>query len=130
MRVLVFMSVLGLFMLTSCYYQNNATAPKSAQNPPLYPDARAVQTQMVPNDKPKPTRVITFETSARPDAVMAYYKDALTRDGWGVESSQSKSETHFYWVDGCPVFGMTISTTLNVDGQTAVRLVLDETPCH
>src|SRR5437870_7569129 len=116
MRVLLTLCMFGVFLLIGCSNLGTATPPASAQNPPLFPEAQAVQTQTIPGDKPKPTKVITFETSAHPGAIMAYYRDALIRDGWGVENSTTKSNVHYYWVAGCPVFGITVSTTPSSDG--------------
>jgi len=52
--------------------------PPSALNPPVYPNGQQVQTV----DSGLGSKAIVFETPDKPEAVLAYYREVLHKDGW------------------------------------------------
>jgi len=122
--------IVALVAMTGCSRYGGAKPPASAQDPPIYAGAQAIQTQTVASHLPEPTKLLSFRTIASPATVIAFYRDTLLRDGWRVEDQENPNEAHFYWVEGCPVYGLTVSATSSLSDQTSVQLELIETPCH
>jgi hypothetical protein len=42
----------------------------------------------------------------------------------------NKSLVHFYWVAGCPVYGITVLALSDIAGATLVEIAVTETACH
>jgi hypothetical protein len=61
---------------------------------------------------------------------MSFYKNALTRDGWRIRSDSTEYFSHFYWVDGCPVYGLDVTIVDNGKDAHEVELELSEQPCR
>src|SRR5437870_4375848 len=101
----------GLVLLTACTRNGSATPPASTQNPPLYPGARHVFTETVEGLKYIPATRISFEVDADNDAIVAFYENALAKDGWQPRTQQTPNELHFSWLEGCPNYGLDIITT-------------------
>jgi hypothetical protein len=117
-------------LLTACSSYPKGSPPSSAKNLPIYPGAEAVQTAIVKESRLEPTRVMTFRTEDDRNTVVEYYIDLLTRDGWEHEMAQFQDYVSFYWVEGCPVYGLELSVTPQETTGSAVKLELNATPCH
>ncbi len=130
LHMLILATVFVLVILNACSGSGWASPPQSAQKPPIHPGAGPIQTKEVDGDYGKPTRIITFPTNADSENILTYYKNTLLQDGWGVADQENPNELHFYWVAGCPVFGMNVLTEPSINGETAVEIEITETPCH
>ncbi len=128
--------ILGLLIIVSCSGSgwSLATPPKSVHNPPIYPGATTIQTREAKPDNSEPVRFTTFRTTDDSKSVLAYYSDTLQRDGWSSDdnatSDANKSLVHFYWVAGCPVYGITVLALSDIAGATLVEIAVTETACH
>ena len=79
----------------------------NTQSPPIFPGAQQVQVQQFDEalHPVEPYKVISFKTSDRPEAILAFYKDTLAKDGWRVTDypeNRDPLRLHAYWDDGEP----------------------------
>src|SRR5437588_12794723 len=91
--------ILMLINSTACvpFAQN---LPPTTQNPPLYPNAQQTTTTKAALGT-GPSYLITFQTADKPEAVFAYYKNILNKDGWEFVSALSgPDKISFAWGPG------------------------------
>jgi hypothetical protein len=70
----------------------------NTDNPPLYPNAEEVQVRNKdPLDYDVVYKTISFKTSDTPNAVLAFYEEALVKDGWSLQERKSANELRFQW---------------------------------
>src|SRR5438477_5713240 len=78
--------------------------PASTNPPPIYPGAKQVQFQKEGFEGKYSfgQYLITFETSDKPDAINAFYKNALAKDGWrqSPEEYTEPNKHRFEWIGG------------------------------
>ncbi|MFL5731923.1 MAG: hypothetical protein ACJ78Q_01880 [Chloroflexia bacterium] len=112
--------------------------PPSTDNPPLVKDARNVGVER----RSKPDgRTVTYETGLSRDEVYLFYKEALTRDGWGEKRYYGKPtpvmdalllEWDQFGPNGCEELGYTfwVEATAVTSDTTRVRLEIAQiNPC-
>jgi hypothetical protein len=120
-----------LLVLTSCLSPISAEpCDRSKPTPtvqgfPVYPGAQQVQFQDIQTDTPR--RVIAFQVVDKPEAVVAWYRDVLTRNGW--ENDQETPEPNsldFSWTNNCLETTYSFDGTLEPrnDGKTDVNLTI------
>ena len=119
-----------LCILVACTVHGSATPPPSTQNPPLYPDARQVQVRNDGIIGNIPIRVISFQATADPEDVLAFYKEALPKEQWLLRDTEDANKMHFSWNEGCPLYGLDITVKSQGDVETYVELRLVGEPCH
>jgi hypothetical protein len=113
--------------------------PRSVDKPPLLPDARQVKEVHTSNPDRK---AITYDTQLAPDEVYKFYRDALTKDGWGRKfaypqpTPASDEVVLLEWdqagPNGCEEFGYTfrVDATKATSTSTSVQLeIVQINPC-
>ena len=100
--------------------------PASTQNPPIYPGAQEVEIEALETSWERLR--ISYNTNAKPQDVIEFYGQTLQKDGWRTDNSLVKP--HFYWIEGCPVFGLDLELTEANPGETSVKLRLTRELCH
>src|SRR5438874_1431925 len=78
--------------------------PPSVQNPPLYPNAQQVQVTPTVFYKDIPAKLVTFRTDDKPDTVLAFYRDALRKEGWTLSDDEAGDSLRFFGPRGCPEY--------------------------
>src|SRR5213592_1748601 len=81
MKRQVFSPILGLAILVSLTACSTERAPKT-QTIPSYPGAHEIKNVTTHDGSMRTEQRLEFETSDKPEAVFAYYKDLLVKDGW------------------------------------------------
>lgn len=71
--------------------------------------------------------MIVLQTNDTPAEVLEFYKSRLVSDGWRFDTITDG--LHFYWVEGCPVYGLDVITTQSTDGVTVIELELTKEFC-
>jgi len=94
----------------------------------MYPGAQNVTIQNKPGGVVS-EQDATFTTTDKPEALLAFYEDALVKDGWNLRDDvTSSSERIFGWADTAPgrsyTFAVFIRSTS--DKQTVVEVQLLE----
>jgi hypothetical protein len=99
-------------------------SPPSTKNAPLPPRAEDVTViRSIGILGRNGTRTRSFETRDSPAEVLAFYKDALVKDGWEQVPPPTGFDGRFDWADGCrnhPAFGILVSA--NHGPKTRVEL--------
>src|SRR5215203_1528712 len=99
--------------------------------PALYPSARNVEEKVVPRggegySGDLPMRVVSFNTAGRPEDVLAYYLNRMTRAGWRHwETTEEKyrGDAYFgYFPGDAPTYRVNVRTSILSSGQTAVTM--------
>ena len=122
--------ILVSVMLSGCSRPGSAQPPPSTQKLPLYSNAQGLQVQTVNGVKGIPAEETTFTTGDSFENVKAFYQQVLTNDGWSEANYQLQPNgLHFYWVEGCPVYGLDLVLEANDKGQTVVKLKLQKELC-
>src|SRR4051794_18246177 len=128
-------AVLWLILLlgfSGCSLIPAPTPPSSTQYPPIYPGAQQVQTQILSTYAgPYNDKHISFQTTDRPEDVLAFYRTTLSKDGWQPPPVSAPSNTLFMgWVDGSanPAFRLEIVMKSTTNGVIQVELTLNVEP--
>src|SRR4051794_34740579 len=87
MRTTYFLMWIALLVaLTACDIGSlrlGKKPPSSTQSPPLYPGATQITTQNLTHYGGA-AKQISFEASAKPEAILDFYKTSLGSDGWEI----------------------------------------------
>ena len=97
----------------------------TAENPPIYPDARNMKEEFEGHIKTAYLRRITYDTSGEPDKVVDFYKNVLEKDGWRSTppDDQAPNELYYTWQNGM-VHGFTVRVQKTSTNLTSVELIL------
>ena len=89
--------------------------------PPLYPGAQNART--VEDQEFHQERITTFQTTDSPQAILAFYQNALLNQGWEVDEDCNNCITASY-LNGSnnPAFDFTVFITGVQDGRIIVRI--------
>ena len=114
--------------------------PPSVDNPPLLPDARQVKVMQTSDPDRK---IVTYATASAPDDVYKFYRDALTKDGWGRKYAYPQPtpasdaivvlEWDQHGPNGCEEFGYTfrVDARKATSATTSVQLeIVQINPCQ
>ena len=137
--VWVLLCLMCLAGLTSCSGGDNVpfvNIPQAALNPPLYPGAQ--QLQATPetfysydanwqNRQDVTVRRVTLVTPDDVDAVFAFYKELLSKEGWEPRTPDSQpgsAEVIFDWKEGsCPEYYFEVAVSRD-SGNTLTQVQL------
>jgi len=121
--------VLLLVITVGCHYDfsynASRTPPPSTQSVPIYPGAQQVAVHDLPPNRAALRRVTSFQTQASPDAVLAYYREVLVKEGWNlnVVTTPPPHGLYFSWINGA-AYGIGIVTKSQTPTLTIVELTL------
>jgi hypothetical protein len=127
-------SVLCVFVLSGCS-TSFTRSPRSWSNVPLYPGAQNVSTEEQPRNQSKigvTTRITRFTTSDGPEAVISFYEDLLSREGWTFdfpltpEPNTIYAGMHSAEYTKDSVYGLRIIAKESSTGQTEVEVHISE----
>ena len=125
-------SILAVTQLTGCDFSLTYDPSKLRPNIPLYPNAQHVTTQENPVSQTNSqyTRLTTFDTSDKPEVVLDFYSDYLSKDGWTENEPATPVPTKMYFIKVLggtkPTYGLAVSADANGRGPTHVELNLGE----
>lgn len=126
--------VLTLLALAGCLpTAPHAPPPPSLHVPPMYPGAQQPQITPIVLYPDIPSQAITFSTSDESQAVLAFYRDVLRKEGWETYYQDNDVPTdrlHFVWSRGCPLYDLDVLTRPQSGGQTEVELKTDVDLCR
>jgi hypothetical protein len=133
LRTAGFFVSLGLLAaLTACDTDNlsfSEKPPSSTQTPPLYPGATQITTQNLTHFGGS-ARQISFETSAKSEAVMDFYRTSLASDGWVISDLPTPipNQHRFLWArnDRNPSYELDLLVSSIADVQTHVVITSTE----
>ena len=122
--VIMGVAVLTLSMLSGCSRQDPGQIPPSAEHPLLYPGAQDIQTRSVKDASGYPLQVTSFRLNTDSTAVISFYDENLSKEGWGIGDATSPNKRHYYWIGSCPVYGLDVSVESTNEQPQVVEVVL------
>ena len=99
---------------------------------PPYPAAQGVQVrveQRANNQPGYPTHITTFQTADPPEAVIRFYRDGLTKQGWTVRGQIDQRFLLLTNREACPLYGLEINVQPAGTGATDVEWKLTGSRC-
>src|SRR5205814_1058467 len=125
--------ILGLLSVVAACNSNSSWRPTFPKVPD-YPNAQQMTVGPVEDteDAP-PTQHISFVTSDTESMVLAFYKNELPKQRWGIDLYSAQGEQdkgrNYVLEDGCQLTKLQIAIAPAVNGQIHVELILRVTLC-
>ncbi len=96
----------------------------------MYPGAQQPQVTPVVLYPDIPSQAVTFSTTDKPDAVLAFYRDVLLKEGWETPYHDAPADSlHFVWDKGCPLYDLDLLLKPQSEGRTEVEVKTDVDLC-
>ncbi len=75
-------------------------------------------------------KLISYEANADVAAILAFYSDSLTKDGWRGGDTSTANALHYFWVEGCPIHGLDVKVSPVDPQHSKVEITLTEQLCY
>lgn len=126
---LVFSAILISLTACSAFPPSNPAKPTpNVQNLPLYPNAQKIAVQDLPGGRSSFKRLTSFETNDKPEEVLAFYRNVLSKEGWEPmnQPTQQPDMLIFDWGNGVgqPGYRMAIVVKPPDSGLTLVEVTV------
>ncbi len=128
MRLLLLLPVLSLLFLSACTSEGSTESPPSAQQIPIYlGGTRPDVVDKAPQSELRWLH-INYSVADPPHAVLLFYDDVLSQDGWrSLETPDKSANRRFRW--SSTSFGLVYSLSVDTqvkNGQTAITMEFRE----